>query len=79
MGRCLGRHAEGYEPYRVSRSLATLETQAPVLGIAQALDERAHQIREWPFDQRLVRIMGFMVAAVASTIIGRFVLLVIAG
>ena len=47
------------------------------LGVAQALDDRAHQIREWPFDQRLTRILGFMVAAVASTIIGRFVSLVL--
>jgi hypothetical protein len=72
-------YAEAYEPYRATRSLATLEAQATALSAAQALDERARQIQEWPIDQRLVRIMGFTVAAVASTIIGRFVLLVIAG
>jgi hypothetical protein len=72
-------YASAYEPYRASRSLATLETQAPVLGAAQALDERAHRIQEWPFDQRLVRVMSFAIAAAASTIIGRFVLILIAG
>ncbi len=69
-------YAAAYEPYRQTRSLATLEEQAPVLGIAHALDERAHQIREWPIDQRLVRIMGFTFAALASAIIARFVLIV---
>ena len=72
-------YAAAYEPYRIDGSLSTLEAQASVLGAAQALDERAQQIREWPLDQRLGRIMSFAVAAVASTIIGRFVLLVIAG
>jgi hypothetical protein len=72
-------YADAYEPYREDESLATLEAQATALGAAQALDERARQIQEWPLDQRLVRILGFIVAAVASTIIGRFVLLLLAG
>jgi hypothetical protein len=72
-------YAAAYEPYRVDRSLSTLGAQASVLGAAQGLTERANQIREWPIDQRVGRIMSFAVAAVASTIIGRFVLLALAG
>jgi hypothetical protein len=72
-------YAAAYEPYRVDGSLSTLEAQSSVLGAAEALTERANQIREWPIDQRVGRIMSFAVAAVASTIIGRFVLLALAG
>lgn len=79
LARTRAAYAAAYEPYRVDGSLSTLEAQASVLGAAQALDERAHQIREWPIDQRVGRIMSFAIAAVASTIIGRFVLLVLTG
>jgi hypothetical protein len=71
-------YAEAYEPYRRNKSLRTLEAQAPLLAIAHTLDERAHRIREWPIDERLVRVAGFSVAALASATIGRLVVLSLA-
>jgi hypothetical protein len=68
-------YAAAYEPVRVSGTLETLQAQAPVLGAAQALEERAASILTWPISDQLMGIIIFVVAGVASGIIVRFAFL----
>src|SRR5256714_12769583 len=70
-----GLYASAYEPLRRSATLETLQSQASVLGAAQALKERAASILTWPIVDQLMGIIIFVVAGVASGIIVRFAFL----
>ncbi len=70
-----GLYASAYEPLRRSATLETLQSQASVLGAAQALEERAASILTWPIGDQLMGVIIFIVAGVASGIIVRFAFL----
>ncbi len=66
--------AEAYEPLRHAPSAATLQAQAPVLGAAQALEERAERLLAWPVDERMTAWVAVIATGVVTSLIVRVVL-----
>jgi hypothetical protein len=66
-------YAAAYEPLRTDPSLSVLRAQAQVLDAARAIEERAEHIQVWPIDERLIAIIGFIVAGVTSGLVVRFI------
>lgn len=67
-------YAEAFEPVKSSWTLPTLSEQAPLLGAAKALEERAMAIQEWPFDERTNSRIVIMISGVTGVAISRLVL-----
>jgi hypothetical protein len=70
--------AEAYAPLRAKPSVKGLKAQASVLGVAQALAERAERIQEWPVDERMTAWVAIIATGVVTSVIVRL-LLVAAG
>jgi hypothetical protein len=68
-------YAAAYAPLRINATVDVLRAQAPVLGAARALEERAERIQAWPIDDGLIAILGFIVAGVASGVVVRFIVM----
>jgi hypothetical protein len=61
-------YAEAYEPVRVAPTLETLERQRGLLGAADSLEKRAHEIHEWPIDEGIVaRVITISTSVMAIT------------
>lgn len=67
-------YAEAYEPMRADPSVATLETRASVLGQAQALEARAHDIPTWPLDEGTLRFVAVVITGVVTSLVVRALL-----
>lgn len=65
--------AEAYAPFRADPRLAVLSEQATVLRAAQALDERAEHLYEWPIDERTAARMAIVTTGVVTGLIVRAV------
>jgi len=67
-------YAEAYAPVREHPSLETLEQQRNLLGAADALEQRAKAIHDWPIDEgTFARVLTIATSVVAITI-GRLLL-----
>jgi hypothetical protein len=67
-------YPQAYEPVRTARTLEALEGQARLLGAADALENRARAIHEWPIDEgTLARVITIATSVIAITI-GRLIL-----
>lgn len=67
-------YAEAYEPVRADPSIATLEARASVLGQAQALEARAHDIPTWPIDEATLRFVAVVITGVVTSLVVRALL-----
>lgn len=65
--------AQAYEPMRQAGTLKTLQSQAPLLGPAQALEERAQRILEWPIDEQMVGRVAIILTGIVTGLILRFI------
>lgn len=62
-------YAEAFEPVKMEPTLATLQSQAPLLSAAEAFEKRTAAIQEWPFDERVnSRVVAIVTAAVVAII-----------
>ena len=62
-------YAQAYEPVRTARTLDALERQHRLLAAADALEQRARAIHEWPIDEGTVaRVITIATSVVAITI-----------
>jgi hypothetical protein len=67
-------YARAYEPVRAARTLEALERQHRLLGAADALENRARAIQEWPIDEgTLARVITIATSVIAITL-GRLIL-----
>lgn len=67
-------YARAYAPLRESPTLETLEQQRNLLGAADALEQRAKAIHDWPIDEgTFARVLTIATSVVAITI-GRLIL-----
>ncbi len=64
-------YAEAYAPVRTNETLPVLEAQASVLGAAQALEQRAQGIHEWPIDEATSARLAIIVTGVVTGVIVR--------
>ena len=64
-------YAKAYAPIRDDPTIATVAEQATVLRAAQSLDERAHGLPTWPFDESTVRFVVVVVTGVITSIVVR--------
>jgi hypothetical protein len=67
-------YAQAYEPVRAAPSLATLEQQRSLLGAADALEQRAHAIHEWPIDEGTFARVLTITTSVIAMIVARLIL-----
>jgi hypothetical protein len=67
-------YREAYEPVRAKPMLKSLQAQAPALGVAQDLVERAEHVQEWPIDERATAWVAVVVTGVVTSLIVRVVL-----
>ena len=65
--------AQAYEPVRRSNSLDALQAQAPLLGPAQALEERAERILEWPIDEGMTARVAIILTGIVTGLLLRFI------
>ena len=65
--------AQAYEPLRRSNSLEALQAQAPLLGPAQALEERAERILEWPIDEGMTARIAIILTGIVTGLLLRFI------
>jgi hypothetical protein len=70
--------AEAYAPLRSKPTVKELKANASVLSVAQALEERAERILEWPVDERMTAWVAIIATGVVTSVIVR-ILLVAAG
>ena len=62
-------YAEAYEPVRTAQTLEALERQHRILAAADALEQRAHAIHEWPIDEgTLGRVLTITTSVIAMTV-----------
>jgi hypothetical protein len=62
-------YAAAYKPVRSSQTLEVLERQRGLLGAADALEKRAHEIHEWPIDEgTLARVLTITTSVIAMTV-----------
>jgi hypothetical protein len=67
-------YARAYEPVRAAPTLEVLERQHPRLSAADALEQRARAIHEWPIDEgTLARVITIATSVIAITL-GRLIL-----
>ena len=67
-------YAQAYAPVRAHPSLETLEQQRSLLAAADALEQRARAIHDWPIDEgTFARVLTIATSVVAITI-GRLIL-----
>jgi hypothetical protein len=71
-------YAEVYDPLRNRPTMKELKAQASALSVAQALEERAERILEWPVDERMTALVAIIATGVVTSVIVR-VLLAAAG
>jgi hypothetical protein len=69
-----GLYAEAWAPIRLKPALKSLQAQGPVLGVAQALVDRAERVQEWPIDERATAWVAVVVTGVVTSLIVRLVL-----
>ena len=67
-------YAQAYEPVRATPTLEALERQRSLLGAADALEQRAHAIHEWPIDDATFARVITITTSVIAMIIGRLIL-----
>jgi hypothetical protein len=67
-------YREAFAPVRAKPALKSLQDQAPVLSVAQALVERAEKILEWPIDERATAWVVVVITGVVTSLIVRLVL-----
>jgi hypothetical protein len=67
-------YAEAYEPVRIAGTLDALERQRQLLGAADALENRARAIHEWPVDEGTVARVITITTSVIAIAIGRLLL-----
>jgi hypothetical protein len=67
-------YASAYEPVRASPTLDVLEQQRNLLAAAEALEERATSIHEWPFAERTPTLVVTVVTSVVAMTLGRLIL-----
>jgi hypothetical protein len=65
--------AKAYEPIRTSGTLDALQAQAQLLGPAQALEERAERILEWPIDEGMTARIAIILTGIVTGLILRFI------
>jgi hypothetical protein len=68
--------AEAYAPLRAKPTVKELKTQASALSVAQALEERAERILEWPVDERMTAWVAIIATGVVTSVIVRLLLTV---
>jgi hypothetical protein len=62
-------YAQAYEPVRMAPTLEALDQQRGVLGAADALEQRARAIHEWPIDEgTFARVITITTSVIAMTI-----------
>lgn len=62
-------YAEAYQPVQSAQTLEVLDRQRGLLGAADALEKRAHDIHEWPVDEgTLARVLTIATSVVAITV-----------
>ena len=62
-------YAQAYAPVRKAPTLEALEQQRSLLGAADALEKRAHDLHEWPIDEgTFARVVTITTSVVAMTI-----------
>ena len=71
-------YAEVYQPLRDMPTMKELKAQASALSVAQALEERAERLLEWPVDEGMTALVAIIATGVVTSVIVR-VLLVAAG
>ncbi|HSF25885.1 MAG TPA: hypothetical protein VLC50_00045 [Actinomycetes bacterium] len=74
LDRARALYAEAYERLRDDASLQVLGQQASLLSAAEALEKRAEQIQEWPFDEAILARVVTIASSVAAVIIARLIL-----
>jgi hypothetical protein len=67
-------YAQAYEPVRATPSLAALDRQRSLLGAADALEQRAHAIHEWPIDEGTFARVLTITTSVIAMIVARLIL-----
>ncbi len=65
--------AQAYEPIRRDGTLEVLQAQAPLLGPAQALEERAERILEWPLDEGTTARVAIILTGIVTGLLLRFI------
>jgi hypothetical protein len=65
--------AQAYEPVRRSNSLDALQAQAALLAPAQALEERAERILEWPIDEGMTARIAIILTGITTGLLLRFI------
>ena len=63
-------YADAYAPVRNRADIASLE-QSNALRVAQALEERAHNLPTWPIDEGTLRFIAVVVTGVVTSLIVR--------
>jgi hypothetical protein len=67
-------YTEAYEPVRTARTLQALDQQRTLLGAADALEQRANAIHEWPIDEGTLAWVITITTSVIAVAIARLIL-----
>jgi hypothetical protein len=68
-----GLYAQAYEPVRTEGTLEALERQRSLLSAADALEQRARSIHEWPIDEGTWAWVITLATSVVAITVGRLV------
>ena len=66
-------YAAAYAPLHAGLSVEALAAQAPALGAAQALADRAERIQQWPVDEGMTAWVAIIVTGVVTSLIVRLI------
>jgi ABC-type multidrug transport system fused ATPase/permease subunit len=66
-------YAAAYEPVRTNPTVETLRQQSDALSAAQALEDRAHKILEWPISEGVTAVIAVIFVGVVTSLIVRVI------
>jgi hypothetical protein len=66
-------YAQAYEPVRTEGTLEALERQHSLLSAAEALEQRARAIHDWPIDEGTWAWVITLATSVVAITVGRLV------
>jgi hypothetical protein len=64
-------YADAYEPIRKKATVQSLAAQSSALRAAQSLEERAHNLPEWPVDEGTLRFIAVVITGVVTSLVVR--------